>query len=251
MPSSRPLQPPYSVNSTVFCTYASCQLIFSTSSSLQFWKPPVLTGGFYLIPFLSLWVPTLSPRTHCHMTWGLHAWHWSNPGSAIRTSHLAVPLRSAHLLGYPWPQAPDSCSWLLRSLKGSPPPFFSDPYLSYCSLVLWLPVLPDRGSHNLKPSRVKTIQYCVRLGSGARWTAFLMVPGLQTYHLHGFLASLVTNGDSALWVCEEACGVCLVDGMFRLCSLLFQRCHRPPDSIQLNQGPTSTQQTCNQSLMHF
>lgn len=173
------------------------------------------------------------------------------PGSAIRTSHLAVPLRSAHLLGYPWPQASDSCSWLSRSLKGSPPPFFSDPYLSYCSLVLWLPVLPDRGSHNLKPSRVKTIQYCVRLGSGARWTAFLMVPGLQTYHLHGFLASLVTNGDSALWVCEEACGVCLVDGMFRLCSLLFQRCHRPPDSIQLNQGPTSTQQTCNQSLMHF
>lgn len=114
------------------------------------------------------------------------------PGSAIRTSPLAVPVRSAHLLGYPWPQAPDSCSWLLRSLKGSLPPFFSDPYLSYCSVVLWLPVLPDRGSHNLKPSRVKTIQYCVRLGSGARWTAFVMVPGLQTYHLHGLLASMVT-----------------------------------------------------------
>lgn len=98
MPSSRPLQPPYSVNNTVFCTYASCQLIFSTSSSLQFWKPPVLTGGFYLIPFLSLWVPTLSPRSHCHMTWGLHAWHWSNP----RVSNSDLPP------GSPTPLSPPS-----------------------------------------------------------------------------------------------------------------------------------------------
>lgn len=124
MPSSRPLQPPYSVNNTVFCTYASCQLIFSTSSSLQFWKPPVLTGGFISFPSLVFGSPLSHPEATV-------TWHGVcmpgtgvTPGSAIRTSHLAVPLRSAHLLGYPWPQAPDSCSWLLRSLKGSTPSFF-------------------------------------------------------------------------------------------------------------------------------
>lgn len=77
-----------------------------------------------------------------------------------------------------------------------------------------------------------------------------MAPGLPAaYHLHGLLASLVTNGDSALWVCEEACER-LVGGKVRLRSLLFQRCRRP-ESLQLNQGPTSTQQPRNQSLRHF
>lgn len=123
------------------------------------------------------------------MTWGLHAWHWSNP----RVSNSDLPP------GSPTPLSPPSGLSLASSPRlllvtvavsqGLPPSFFfwPLPFILQLSAVTSSPA-----RHNLKPSRVKTTQYCVRLGSGARWTAFVMVPGLQTYHLHGLLASMVT-----------------------------------------------------------
>lgn len=156
------------------------------------------------------------------------------PGSIIQTSHLSVPVLSP-----PSGLSLASSLWLLLVTvvvsQGLPPPrFFSDPYLSYCSSVPWPPVLPDKDSHNLKTSRVKTTQYCVRFGSGVMWTAFIMVPGLQAYHLYGILASLVTNDWQrfvglwgGLWSICAHCSSNAVIGLLRVYT-----------SIRTNQHPT-------------
>lgn len=125
MLSSQPLQPPCSVNSTAFLHIR--KLLAHLWHLQQFTASPQFSrevlGGFYLIPFLRLWVPTLSPRSHYHMTWGLRAWPCGvTPGSTIETSQSAQPT-FRDIPGLKPPTLARDCCGLSRA----PPLFFMTP----------------------------------------------------------------------------------------------------------------------------